>query len=100
MAVNREEECLRDSLRQAICLIAVGGKIAVISYQGLEDGIVKDIFRRAAKGCSCELAPDECFCNGRPGVKYLHKGVITPSREEVEANPRARSAKLRVIERI
>lgn len=100
MAVNSEEERLIESLKQALGLVAVGGKIAVITWQGTEDRIVKDVFRRAAKGCSCELVPDECFCNGRPGVKYLHKGVVTPSREEVEANPRARSAKLRVIERI
>ena len=100
MTVNRELDVLRSSLEQAIDLAAPGGKVAVISYQSLEDRVVKNLFRRAARGCACELQPDECICNGKPVVKYAHRGVIVPSREEVERNPRARSAKLRIVERI
>lgn len=100
MTVNREIECLRSSLEQAMALAAPGGRIAVLSYQGTEDKVVKDIFRRAVRGCTCTLPQDECICSGPPAAKYLHKGVITPSREETGSNPRSRSAKLRVIERL
>lgn len=88
-------------MKQSLNLAAPGGRIAVISYQSREDAIVKDIFRRAVKGCTCEMPPDSCMCGSKiPMARYLHKGVIVPSREEVRANPRSRSAKLRVVERM
>lgn len=99
--MNRNAECLRESLKQALNLIAPGGRIAVISYQSREDAIVKDIFRRAVKGCRCEMPPDSCMCGDKkPLARALHKSVITPGREEMRANPRSRSAKLRVVERM
>jgi 16S rRNA (cytosine1402-N4)-methyltransferase len=100
MAVNREVESLRSSLEQALELVAPGGRIAVISYQSIEDAIVKNMFRRAAKGCECTLPPDECLCTGQPRIKALHRRVITPAPEEIAKNARSRSAKLRVVERI
>lgn len=100
MAVNREAGSLESSLRQAMRLAAPGARIAVVSYQSREDAIVKDLFRRAARGCRCELPPDECMCSNPPVIKLLHKGVIVPQEMEIAENPRSRSARLRIAERI
>lgn len=100
MAVNQEAESLVSSLQQALRLAAPGGRIAVVAYQSREDAIVKNLFRRAAKGCRCELPPDECLCDTPPVVKLLHKRVIVPQEMEIAENPRSRSARLRIVERI
>ena len=99
-AVNSNTDSLKRSLAQALDLIRPGGRIAVVSFQSCEDAVVKNIFRRAARGCTCSLPPDECFCTGQPTIRLLHKGVITPGPEEIKHNPRSRSSKLRVVERI
>ena len=87
IAVNREMETLEDSLRDAVDLLARGGRIVVISFHSLEDRIVKNLFRELASG-------------PQPTLEILTRRVVRPAREEVEENPRSRSAKLRAAERI
>lgn len=100
MEVNHELEVLESALLQSLDLIRVSGRVAVITFHSLEDRIVKNIFRQK---CSIDPKvkglpeiPDEYL----PDFKLVYKKVIIPSDEEVKNNPRARSAKLRVIERI
>lgn len=100
MAVNREAGALESSLRQAMRLVAPCGRIAVVSYQSREDAIVKDLFRRAARGCRCELPPDECLCSNPPVIRLVNRKVIVPQEKEIAENPRSRSARLRIVERI
>jgi len=98
--VNSELESLRQALPGAIRMARPGARIAVITYHSLEDRIVKDRFRRAAKGCTCDLPPEHCFCTGEATVRIITKKPIVPSEEEIRSNARARSGKLRVAERI
>jgi len=98
--VNRELEVLENALHQAIDITAKGGRIAVISYHSLEDRIVKNIFRYYTKNCICPKELPVCQCNFKKKLYLLTKRPIIPSGIEVEMNPRSRSAKLRVAERI
>lgn len=97
-AVNRELEAIRSVIPAAIEILRPGGRLAVITYQSEEDRIVKDVFRRAAKGCECGMRADECRCSNPPAVRLVNKKVITPTPEEIGENVRARSAKLRILE--
>lgn len=97
--VNRELEVLEQGLRAAIRWLAPGGRIAVISYHSLEDGIVRDVFAESAKGCICPPDLPVCRCGREPVLRIVNKRPIVPSDEEVAQNPRARSARLRVAER-
>ena len=98
--VNRELEVLEDTLDQAINLLDPGGRIAVISYHSLEDRIVKNKLRYYTKTCICPKELPICQCNFKKKLYILTKKPIIPSGIEVQKNPRARSAKLRVAERI
>ena len=98
--VNGELEAIRKTIPEAMELLRPGGRIVMISYHSSEDRIVKDLFRRASRGCSCERQPDECECNGPKRVSLITRRPMEPSDEETAANPRARSAKLRIVERI
>ncbi len=98
--VNRELESLAESLPAAIGRLKRGGRIVVLTYHSLEARITKDIFTRAARGCSCELPHDECMCSGEPLVKWVNRKSVKPSEEEIYENPRARSAQLRSVERL
>ncbi len=98
IAVNDELSAIGPSLRAALDLAAPGGRICAISFHSLEDRIVKNAFRRAARGCACE--EKECRCNGAPLVRVLTKKPVVPGDAEAAANKRARSAKLRVVERL
>jgi 16S rRNA (cytosine1402-N4)-methyltransferase len=71
----------------------------VISYHSLEDGIVRDVFRDSAQGCICPPDLPVCRCGREPVVRIVTKRPITPSAEEIDRNPRSRSAKLRVAEK-
>ncbi len=97
---NDEMENLREFLPKSVELTRTGARIAVISYHSLEDRVVKRFFAEEQKGCIC---PDDfpvCVCDRIPRLKILTRKPITPSAEEIEENPRSRSAKLRVAERI
>jgi 16S rRNA (cytosine1402-N4)-methyltransferase len=100
IAVNQELEHLESALTQALSLLGHEGRLVVISYHSLEDRIVKNFMRREAAGCICPPGLPQCVCHHQPRLSLVHKGVIAPSLAEEKANPRARSAKLRVAERI
>lgn len=98
--VNRELESISTVLPEAIRRSNPGGRVAVVTYHSLEDRIVKDRFKRAARGCECELPVEMCGCPPRPCVKLVNKKGIGPSATELESNRRARSGKLRIAEKI
>ncbi|MBE3584896.1 16S rRNA (cytosine(1402)-N(4))-methyltransferase RsmH [Desulfofundulus thermocisternus] len=100
IAVNRELEVLPGALDQAVDLLASGGRILVITFHSLEDRIVKNLFRRRANPCTCPPGFPQCTCGQKPALRVLVPGGITPSPEEIEANPRSRSARLRVAEKL
>ncbi|WP_027356109.1 16S rRNA (cytosine(1402)-N(4))-methyltransferase RsmH [Desulfofundulus thermocisternus] len=100
IAVNRELEVLPGALDRAVDLLAPGGRILVITFHSLEDRIVKNLFRRRANPCTCPPGFPQCTCGQKPALRVLVPGGITPSPEEIEANPRSRSARLRVAEKL
>lgn len=98
--VNRELENLREFIPQAIEALNPGGRLAIISFHSLEDRIVKNIFRENARGCICPKEFPECRCGEIPKIRIITKKPTVPGAEEVKENPRARSAKLRICEKI
>lgn len=100
VAVNSELKVLETALHKSLALLKPGGRIGVISYHSLEDRIVKNIFRDNSKSCKCPVEQPFCSCGGKPEFKVLTKNPIVPSEVEVDKNPRARSGKLRGIEKI
>ncbi len=98
MAVNEELEELSAFLEQIPEILRPGGRVAVISFHSLEDGMVKWAFRRAARGCECPEDQVVCTCRGRPRLRLVTKKPMTPSAEELARNRRSRSAKMRVAE--
>ena len=84
----------------AIPLLNPGGRLAIITFHSLEDRIVKTAMADAAKGCTCPPQFPVCVCGKKPKVKLISRKPIVASDEELEANPRARSAKLRVCEKL
>jgi len=95
IAVNRELENLEAALEQAVRTLAAGGRLAVIAYHSLEDGIVKAFMRREARDCICPPEQLQCICGHKATVRILTKKVIRPSVAEIRENPRVRSARLR-----
>jgi 16S rRNA (cytosine1402-N4)-methyltransferase len=95
IAVNLELENLEIALKQAIELLGFEGRLVVISYHSLEDRIVKRFMQREAKKCVCPPGTPVCVCGHKPRLKLIHRHVVTPSEDEMQANPRSRSAKLR-----
>lgn len=100
MYVNRELENLSRGLEQAIDVLAIGGRVAVISYHSLEDRLVKGFFRRESSDCVCPPETPVCVCDQTARVKRVTRGIVRPAPAEVQSNPRSRSAKMRVAERI
>jgi 16S rRNA (cytosine1402-N4)-methyltransferase len=100
IAVNDELGAIERMLGQAINRLQVGGRLGVISFHSLEDRIVKVHLAASAKGCTCPPEFPLCICGKRPLVKLVKKKPILPSSQELEGNPRARSAKLRVAEKL
>ncbi len=97
---NRELENLKIFLSAAVDNLSSGGRLAIISFHSLEDRIVKDFFRAEAKDCICPPAFPKCICDHRRRLKIITKKPIVPGAEENAGNPRARSAKLRVAEKL
>jgi len=100
IAANDELKNLELALPQCLDLLEEGGKIAVVSFHSLEDRIVKNYFRSESRDCICPPKAPACVCDHQARLKILAKKVILPTMEEIENNPRARSAKLRVAEKI
>jgi 16S rRNA (cytosine1402-N4)-methyltransferase len=100
IAVNDELESLRQGLAAAMARLKTGGRIAVISFHSLEDRIVKEAFREGEKGCICPPALPVCACGLKPSLTVITKKPVMAGEDETGDNPRARSAKLRVAERI
>ena len=100
IAVNRELDSLEAVLPQAVELLTPGGRIAVISFHSLEDRIVKRYFQHEARGCICPPHTPVCICGHQARLKIITSHPLVASSEEQAENPRARSAKLRVAERL
>ena len=100
IAVNDELGAVEKVMRDAITLLKPGGRLAVITFHSLEDRIVKTAMAEAAKGCTCPPNFPVCTCGKKPLVKIISRKPITASDAELEANPRSRSAKLRICEKI
>ncbi|GAB4273625.1 MAG: 16S rRNA (cytosine(1402)-N(4))-methyltransferase RsmH [Coriobacteriia bacterium] len=98
--VNRELRALESGLEAATRWLAPGGRIVVISYHSLEDRITKSFFREAAQGCTCPPELPVCTCGKEPVLRVLTPSPVTPTSEEIERNPRARSARLRAAQKL
>ncbi|HEY7125088.1 MAG TPA: 16S rRNA (cytosine(1402)-N(4))-methyltransferase RsmH [Ktedonobacterales bacterium] len=98
--VNAELTHLEAMLPQALDLLAPGGRLAVISFHSLEDRIVKRFLQAEARGCICPPELPVCVCHHRPRVRIVTSHPLVATREEQQQNPRSRSAKLRVAERL
>jgi 16S rRNA (cytosine1402-N4)-methyltransferase len=98
--VNGELEGLGEFVTEAFALLVRGGRMAVLAYHSLEDRIVKNRLRDAAKGCTCPPEIPVCVCGGHPRVRVLTRRPVVPGEDEIRANPRARSARLRAAERL
>ena len=100
IAVNDELGSVERMLADAIDRLNPGGRLAVITFHSLEDRIVKNAMQQAARGCTCPPEFPVCVCGNKPKVKLLTRKPIVSGPKELAENPRARSAKLRVCERI
>lgn len=100
IAVNDELGSVEKVMQDAIPALNPGGRLAIITFHSLEDRIVKQGMAEAAKGCTCPPNFPVCVCGKKPRVKIISRKPITSTEEELERNPRARSAKLRVCEKI
>ena len=98
--VNAELDVIRPLITAASKHLVPGGRIAVISFHSLEDRIVKQTYRSLAQGCTCPPDFPVCVCNKKATLKEVNKKPILPTSEEIEYNPRSRSSKLRVAEKI
>ena len=98
--VNGELDAIEPAIRKAKDIMRTGGRIVIITFHSLEDRIVKQTYADMASGCVCPRSLPVCVCGKRPEVKVLTKKPILPSEKEVEENPRSRSAKLRVAEKL
>lgn len=97
--VNGELSIIENTIKKAVSYLVPGGRMAIITFHSLEDRIVKTTFKDLAKGCVCPPEFPVCVCNKKPLVKLVNKKPILPSEKELEENPRARSAKLRIVEK-
>lgn len=100
IAVNRELDQLEKFLADGFALLRPGGRLAIIAFHSLEDRLVKNAFRKWSRACLCPPRALVCQCGWSAKVKLLTKRPVVPSDTEISANPRARSAKLRAVERL
>ncbi len=100
IAVNDELGALEQAVEDAVSMLDTGGRICVITFHSLEDRIVKNIFKKKENPCTCSRKIPVCICGKTPEIRIITKKPILPANQEVNDNPRARSAKLRVAEKI
>ncbi|MCX7884124.1 MAG: 16S rRNA (cytosine(1402)-N(4))-methyltransferase RsmH [Caloramator sp.] len=98
--VNKEIEILEKAVNDCIDVLVKDGRICIITFHSLEDRIVKNVFKRRENPCTCPPSFPVCVCNQRPEIKVITKKPILPSQSELTENPRARSAKLRIAEKL
>ena len=98
--VNSELDAIEPLIRSASDALVPGGRLSIISFHSLEDRIVKQTYKSLSTGCTCPRDFPVCVCGGRPKIKEVTRKPILPSEAELTENPRARSAKLRVAEKI
>lgn len=99
IAINKELEVIETVIEQGVEILKPGGRMAIITFHSLEDRIVKKMFQNLAKGCTCPQDFPVCVCGKKAIVRIITPKPILPKEEELLNNPRARSAKLRVIEK-
>lgn len=97
---NDEFTVVHNVLYTAVDVLAVGGRLAVITFHSLEDTLVKKVFKELSINCICPPDFPVCACDTRAKIKIINKRVIIPTEKEVSLNPRSRSAKLRIVEKI
>ncbi len=100
IAVNRELEALEKTLPMAMQALGTGGRLAVISFHSLEDRRVKEFFRLESRDCICPPRQPICTCGHKASLKEITRKPIRPTEEEIDRNSRARSAKLRIAEKL
>ncbi|MGH8599012.1 MAG: 16S rRNA (cytosine(1402)-N(4))-methyltransferase RsmH, partial [Gammaproteobacteria bacterium] len=100
IAVNKELENLPKGLERAVQVLRSGGRLAAISFHSLEDRIVKQFFLKMSTGCVCPPEFPVCVCHGESLLRVITRKPVTPTAREIRGNPRARSAKLRVAEKL
>ena len=100
IAVNSELETLKSTVPKIIECLKTGGRLAVISYHSLEDRIVKNCFRKLLGACTCPPDFPLCVCGAKAQVKLITKKPLFPTEAEISSNPRSRSARLRVVEKV
>jgi 16S rRNA (cytosine1402-N4)-methyltransferase len=100
IAVNEELDGLGEFFEEATDFLKAGGRLVAIAFHSLEDRIVKTTFRKLAGQCVCERPPELCRCPRQAIGRLIHSRPITPKSEELAVNPRARSARLRVLEKL
>jgi 16S rRNA (cytosine1402-N4)-methyltransferase len=100
IAVNQELKALEDVLPQAVAALAPQGRLAVISFHSLEDRIVKHYFQHESRDCICPPKQPVCTCQHKASIKVITRQAVLPAESETRLNPRARSAKLRVAEKL
>ena len=98
--VNDELNVIEPTIRRLVDKLEAGGRLAVITFHSLEDRIVKQTFNSLAQGCVCPPSFPVCVCGRKPQIRQVNKKPTLPSEKELEENPRSRSAKLRVIEKL
>ncbi len=100
IAVNRELEVLETFMEKVPSMLLKGGRLCVISFHSLEDRIVKQGIRKFEQGCTCPKELPQCLCGFVPSLKPVFRKPLIPTKEEVKSNPMARSAKLRVAQKV
>lgn len=100
IAVNQELQAVETVLPKAIQALNPGGRVAIISFHSMEDRLVKQYFRRESRDCICPPEQPVCICGHKASLREINRHPIEPTQEEIESNPRARSARLRVAEKL
>lgn len=98
--VNKEIEILEKAVNDSIDVLNPGGRLCIITFHSLEDRIVKNVFKSRENPCTCPPSFPVCVCNKKPDIKIITKKPVVPTVTELDTNPRSRSAKLRIAEKI